>query len=53
MVFAEIVVFAIVTALTWFGVDAAVTGALAKSGELGVAGVRTVTEVHDQARAGS
>ena len=35
MVIAELIVFAIVAALTWLGVDAAVTGALAKGGELG------------------
>ena len=52
MVIAEIVVFAIVTVLTWFGVDAAVTGALAKGGEQGLAGVRTVAEVEQQALRG-
>jgi cell division protein FtsW (lipid II flippase)/cell division protein FtsI/penicillin-binding protein 2 len=52
MVLVEMIVFAIVTALTWFGVDAAVTGALAKGGEMGAAGVRTVAEVQAQAQRG-
>ncbi len=52
MVIAELIVFAIVTALTWLGVDAAVAGALAKGGEQGGAGVRTVGEVEAQAMRG-
>ena len=52
MVIAELIVFAIVTALTWLGVDAAVTGALAKGGEQGAAGVRTVAEIESQALRG-
>ena len=52
MVLVEMVVFAIVTALTWLGVDAAVAGALAKGGEMGAAGVRTVAEVEAQAQRG-
>jgi cell division protein FtsW (lipid II flippase) len=52
MVIAELIVFAIVTVLTWFGVDAAVTGALAKGGEQGAAGVRTVAEIEVQALRG-
>ena len=44
--------FAIVTVLTWFGVDAAVAGALAKGGEQGAAGVRTVAEIEAQALRG-
>ena len=52
MVIAELIVFAIVTGLTWLGVDAAVTGALAKGGEQSAAGVRTVAEVETQALRG-
>ena len=52
MVIAELIVFAIVAALTWLGVDAAVTGALAKGGELGATGVRTVADIESQATRG-